>query len=126
MDTTDINQSAEALRGREGKPSKNHIGQWVLGAPSPQHIPSLPEWAGARGVDGVVWTALPAKFLGVDSNIPKIEQVLDHLRTLVGSKRENAERYIRLAPRQIDTEFRRRIEAELGWTALDKWRDPQP
>jgi hypothetical protein len=44
---------------------------------------------------------------------------MQYLTGLVGTQREVAERYVRLTPRQIDTTYRRRIEAALQWTALD-------
>jgi hypothetical protein len=47
--------------------------------------------------------------MGVDS--------IKHLSGLTGRAREDAERYIRFTPEQIDTPYRRRIEAELHWTA---------
>jgi hypothetical protein len=78
-------------------------------------------WANAHGVDNVIWTALPPKF-GDKDRTPAIDEVLNHLKRLEGSRRDNAERYVRLAPSQIDTAYRRRIEAELGWTPLEEWR----
>lgn len=121
MDATDVALAKEALRQREGKPKAEHIADWKRGNASPPTIPSLAEWAEAHGIESVIWTALPSKFEGKDNKTPTIEEVLGHLRRLEGAKRDNSERYIRLAPRQIDTAYRRRIEAELGWTALDKW-----
>lgn len=121
MDATDIGVAKEALRFREGNPNERYIANWNSGDESPAAIPRLAEWALAHGVDAAIWTALPPKFKGQDDRTPTIEEVLAHLRGLEGAKRDNAERYIRRAPRQIDTQYRRRIEAELGWSASDEW-----
>ncbi|MEN6541029.1 hypothetical protein [Parvibaculum sp.] len=116
---TDVEYAKKALRQREGCKSE-HIGSWAPGTPSPATIPNLAEWAAAHEIDHVIWTALPPKFDGTDGKTPSIEEVLSHLRKLEGPKRDNAEKYIRLAPRQVDTAYRRKIEAELGWTASDQ------
>lgn len=121
MDANDLASAKSALRKREGIPEKNdekHIGSWSTGQPSPALIPGLLEWASAQGVSHVVWTNLPARFNG-DDGPPSSEQVVQYLAGLVGAQREVAERYVRFAPRQIDTAYRRCIEAALQWTALD-------
>ena len=119
MDHTvaDITEAREALRNREGeRVSIEHIGHWSKGGNSPELIFDLSEWATSHGVEGVVWTALPSKFPNVEKQTPTIEQVLEHLGAMTGTARDTAERYIRCAPRQIDTPYRRRIEAALQWT----------
>ncbi|MER8708942.1 hypothetical protein NKH49_25875 [Mesorhizobium sp. M1088] len=120
MDATGVEIAKEALRQREGKPIKDHIAHWQTGENTPAAIPRIAEWAAAHGIDAVIWTALPARFAAKDNRTPTIDEVLTHLHSLEGNKRDNAERYIRLAPPQIDN-YRRKIEAELGWTQLDKW-----
>jgi len=45
-----------------------------------------------------------------------VDEVVSFLRNLPQEKQRNAEEYIRKTPRQIDTEYRRRIEAEWNWT----------
>jgi hypothetical protein len=50
--------------------------------------------------------------------MPTIDDALKSLRELPNEKRRNAEEYIRRAPTQIDTAYRRRIETELRWTPL--------
>jgi len=120
MDSDDIEECKNALRLREGisRSNANRIGSWSSGNKSPSLIVDLPKWANARGIDSVVWTALPAKFNN-DERTPTQEEVVSYLKQLTGSKRDGAERYIRFAPRQIDTIYRRRIEAALHWTPLD-------
>ena len=106
-----------ALQKREGCLPKA-IGSWVVGDPSPTLVLGLPDWARARGVDAVVWTALPSNFPNKVA-APTEDDVIQYLGQLTGSVRDNAERYVRNAPKQIDTPYRRRIEATLHWTPTD-------
>ena len=117
MDTTDITTAREALRKREGCNS-DAIGSWVIGEPSPKLVLGLPEWTQARSIDAVVWTALPPEFAGGEA-APTEGDVVRYLSQLTGPVRDTAERYVRYAPRQIDTAYRRRIEAVLHWTPTD-------
>ena len=41
--------------------------------------------------------------------------MLEYLKKLEGNELIEAKRYIEFAPRQINTLYRQRIEAELGW-----------
>lgn len=118
MDSSDLATAREQLRKREGTLTKHpeHIASWSQGDIDPPLF-ALTEWAAAHGVGSVIWTALPPKFGGVERT-PTLAEVIAHLRSLRGTERDNAERYIRHAPAQIDTPIRRAIEAELGWTAI--------
>lgn len=119
MDSEDLARAVSALRKREDIPEKNegkHIGRWN-GGKSPPCIPQLAEWAQVRNVDAVVWTALEPTFENPHTG-DIAERVSEYLGTLTGAVRDDAERYVRLAPRQIDTPIRRKIEAELGWNSL--------
>lgn len=118
MDLTDVTDAREALRKREGVSAKRaaEVRGWSKGDASPELILNLQEWAASRGVESVVWTALPSKFNGKEGLTPTIKQVLEYLGDLTGAARGAAECYIRSAPRQIDTQYRRRIEAALHWT----------
>ena len=46
--------------------------------------------------------------------MPTAEQVIAYLRALDGEDRQKAEEYVRKAPAQIDTPYRRLIAQELG------------
>jgi len=120
MDIADLGAAKEALRKREKIPSSKAttIESWTKGQASPALITDLQQWAEARGVGSVIWTALPAKFNDVEGKKPDCGQVVDYLRGLTGTLKDNAERYIRLAPRQIDTRYRKTIEAAFQWTPL--------
>lgn len=121
MASTDREQARCYLGNREEvqRASLNSsIGAWSCGEPSPQNVSELGLWAKQRGVDHVVWTALPAKF-GSEVRTPSDEEVISYLRGLDGERREKAECYIRRAPRQVDTRLRRLIAAELNWQPID-------
>lgn len=120
MDATALSSARAKLRKREGIPEKNevkHIGTWSTGQPNPALIPNLAEWANAHGVAHVIWTNLPPKF-NENETTPSAEQVVKYLSELTGAQRDVAERYVRFTPRQIDTEYRRRIESALQWKQL--------
>ena len=122
MDAVEIAAAREALRLREGiseERANSDIGSWTAGEKAPDLIVDLPQWAAAHGVEAVVWTLLGPRFAGRAGHVPTPDQVIAHLAGLTGTARDNAERYIRHAPRQIDTAYRRRIEVDLHWMPLD-------
>jgi hypothetical protein len=119
MDTTDLNDAREQLKRREGCTRSDAIGYWPTNNAVLSSVLDLPKWAECRGIDAVVWTDLPSKWGGNDGVRPTVDLVMQHLQGLGGAQRDEAERYVRRAPRQIDTPYRRRIEAELQWTATD-------
>ena len=100
------------LADREGTPAKR-IGLWP--GSEPKCIVGLDAWATSRGISHVVWTALPPKFDDENTEYPSHEAVVEYLSKLRGPLREVARKYVQKAPRQIDTDYRRHIEARLGW-----------
>lgn len=120
MDSDDLDTAKKSLRIREDirndKPEL--IGAWTAGECSPDHIIDLQTWADARGIDAVIWTALPAKFQG-KPRAPSAEQAIAYLSQLRGRARDSAEQYIRRAPKQVDTVYRRHFEANFGWVFCD-------
>lgn len=118
MMSSSLDDARKALRDREGITGTNslsRIGSWGIGDSLPRDIPELPQWADARGLDAVVWTALVPKFEGKERS-PSVDEVIAYLRGLLGTVRDYARQYVERAPRQIDTAYRRQIEAALGWS----------
>jgi hypothetical protein len=116
MDATDEAAAVKALADREGCPEKS-IGFWKEGLPAPKTIKNLPAWAQAHDIDAVVWTNLPHKF-DEEKEPRTAAQIVAYLAGLKGRARDDAQQYVRYAPPQIDTAYRREIEAALGWTPL--------
>lgn len=116
MAVDDPGDARKKLAEREGT-SEQDIEHWSRGErePASRCIIDLDAWATSRGIQDVVWTALPPKFKCEVHPPPTRDEVVEHLSGLRGPERATAERYVRHAPRQIDTEYRRRIEAQLGW-----------
>lgn len=75
-------------------------------------------WMQGKGIDAVVWTALPAKFGGASGRVPMPEEAVAWLDSLQGAARAKAEDYVRRTPAHIDTRYRRLIERRLGWRPL--------
>ncbi len=118
---TDLQAAKEVLKDREGITGdwQSRIGSWQRGDRAPRDIPDLPRWSEDRGLDAVVWTALGPKF-DKQERSPSIDEVITYLRKLSGTARDHAKEYIERAPRQIHTDYRRQIEAALGWSCKSK------
>ena len=125
LDVQTLDEAKQALAVREGVEARNiqhSIGYWSpAGASSNPGTAAIGRWAAERPVQGVVWTTLkPGLKLSRnagDYGIPTQEEVLQHLSGLEGRERDAAEEYVRLAPRQIVTPYRKAIEDAFGWSA---------
>ena len=123
MTLSDVDEAMNALSTREritASDWKSRIGSWCIGGEAPKNIPSLPMWAQAHGIDAAIWTALGPQYkkqgeTNFTKERPSPEWVLNYLQKLNGLRRDIAEQYFRCTPPQIDTEYRRRVEATLGW-----------
>lgn len=118
FDGDGLEAARQALRARERIPQANvmrHVGTWSPGEQEPELIDGLALWAQRVGAAAVVWTALPPKFNNEDGNEPTVEEALTYLRALPENSRVEAERYVCRTPPQIDTLYRRRFVADLGW-----------
>lgn len=115
MHVATLARAVEALRLREETSGRN-IGRWSIGDDDPPLIAGLSFWASQREIKHVIWTALGPKFADEDGRLPTADDVVGHLKSLRGQEAADAETYVRRAPAQIDTAYRRRIANELGWT----------
>ena len=124
MSISDLQGAKEALADREEMKSPDktkNIGCWSMDEKTDGvAVEVIEEWANGIDIDAVVWTALGAKIGNkTECRSDLADKVIEYLHSLPLEKRQNAERYIRKAPRQIDTEVRRRIEREFGWLPMD-------
>ncbi len=116
LDCSNLEQAIEALRVREGMPTGFNVGRW----PSQKQYSSsgaIGAWAIAKGITGVVWTALPAKFRNQSSRVPTRAEAIEHFNSLSPDARLVAKNYVQRTPNQVRTQLRDAFEQELGWTA---------
>ena len=120
MSVTNLDDAKAELAVREGIPEKYikySIGFWDRESRN-SHGRSAAEiglWAEKHNLDGAVWTNLKFGFKNNPDFMPTYADILEHLRSLPHEKRRVAEEYIRQAPIQIDTDYRRRIQDDLVW-----------
>lgn len=122
LETDDLALARHALSLREGIPASRADGTGCL-IVTEQSPGPLAEWAQARGIEAVIWTALPAKSDSLEGKIPSIEEAIAYLNGLEGEKRHHARRYIERVPLQLTTPYRRAIVKALGWEMPDGTRD---
>lgn len=122
LSVTDLEIAKKELADREGIKEKyisKYIGYWSSNDYSNfDFTKEIGDWAVLKGLDAIVWTALPPKFDDQNGKVPSADEVITFLRNLVYEKRKHAEEYIRKAPQQIDTDYRRKIEKMFNWTPL--------
>lgn len=114
MRVRDVAEARQVVKEREGCELKA-VGVWPSDAKATAYQ-EIADWAAQRDIQHVVWTGLGAKFNG--EALPPVDAAaaIDYLRGLQGDVREEAERYVRKAPLQIATAFRKEIEVALGWS----------
>jgi hypothetical protein len=119
----DLATARESLRQRERIPrtrAADFIACWRRGEnPASEPDAAISAWAAGTELEAVVWTNLPPKFGGTDGRVPTENEVVAYLQTLQDETRAAAEQYVRRAPRQIATAYRRGIEGSLGWTPIE-------
>lgn len=74
---------------------------------------NIVNWLNIKKLDVAIWTGLSYK----NNMRPTEDQIIEHLGNLEDCDKERAEEYIRKAPVQINTAYRRRMVKEFGWTS---------
>jgi hypothetical protein len=123
FNTRDLPKARESLRQRERIPrtrAGDLIAHWRRGEnPIAEPAATISAWAAGKNLEAAVWTNLPPKFDGIDGRVPTEHEIVAYLQALEGNTWAAAEEYVRRAPRQIATVYRRAIERVLGWTPTD-------
>jgi hypothetical protein len=114
LDVQSLDLACEALRIREQIPEDRHDGIGIF-TTSRSPVGVIGEWAIARQLDAVIWTALPPKFEEVEGLIPTVDDAVSYLAALSEETRNYARDYVKQVPPQIDTPYRREIISRLGW-----------
>ena len=120
MEAADLSVAKPDLAAREGvmgKDIEKSIGYWNAASMKSYGgaANDIAQWATTKSLDAVVWTNLEVGLKSNRGKLPSVDAVLECLRKLPHAQRKLAEEYIRKAPPQIDTEYRRRIAKEFGW-----------
>lgn len=114
MTCKDFDEAKESLRKREGT-NESFIHSVTQNKETTDEIKIIvQDWIKLKGFDSAIWTGL--SYSKKIKGRPSIEEVISHLTNLDENIKQSAKNYIKMAPRQINTEYRRIIEERLGWT----------
>lgn len=125
--STELSEAREDLRIREGCPSLGPIHSVLHPAKGEDEIRNefsavIRNWLNRTNyADAAIWTGL-----GPTGEGKSAQSALDFLNTLSDGSKEEAEKYIRRAPPQIQTAYRNEFKRQLGWndegaTFWDEW-----
>lgn len=119
MNCTDIDEAKKSLIEREGvkKDSLIHCVNQTDSATDEIQV-EIQNWLKEKSIDSAIWTGLSFS-TKTESKRPSIDKIIAHLNEIEYNERQLAEEYIRKAPRQIYTKYRRQIEKEFGWKPID-------
>jgi hypothetical protein len=118
MTTENLDDAKRSLKVREGTRDEYIHSILTNEATHDQVKVIIKNWLEAKGLDAAIWTGLSYSKRTSRSR-PSIDYVINHLKGLDSEKKKVAEEYIRKAPKQIDTLYRRGIELELGWSSVE-------
>jgi len=110
-----IEDAKESLRDREGVNNVRLISSiGINDEPKNKTEKVIQKWLTDQALDYAVWTGLSfSKKTG--NRRPSIGEIINHLQNITPSEKLAAENYVRKAPTQVQTNFRKAIEIEFGW-----------
>lgn len=115
LSTDSLEQACGQLAQREGIPPDRLGGVGTLLVHDDDGAQGLNRWALDHDFDAVIWTALPPRYLNIESRIPTAAQAIAYLADLDPPVRDHARDYIQQVPSQIATAYRRLFANTLGW-----------
>lgn len=83
----------------------------------PEVVAAVRDWCEATGQQGAVWTDLESNYREHRGHAFSVEDAVAYLGGLTGESREEAVRYIALAPESTDTPLRRALARTDWWQA---------
>jgi len=124
MSLADLHAGTIALAKREGIKEEHiasDIGVWTAEEKDRPDLCdtaiTIGKWALVHAIEAVVWTNLPPGLSNERGTTPPIDAVISFLKErLTDHEAKGAEEYVRCAPIQIDTDYRRQIREVFGWT----------
>lgn len=125
LDVESPEEGKEVLRVRE-ETGPNGIGLWK----KTDHEPDNPidariaRWCRHLDLDAVVWTKLGPQWIDGGKKVPRmptLEEVLAKLTEWGEPMGTYARLYLQMAPRQIDTPYRREIFRRNNWQVLSPY-----
>lgn len=114
LNTASLESACRALRLREAIADSRVDGIGMITVTENATGP-LAEWAQTKGIEGLIWTGLPARMAGTEGQIPTLDDARHYLQNLTGETREHAFHYIEQVPAQIDTVYRRAFADLARW-----------
>ncbi|MGD9713047.1 MAG: hypothetical protein AB7V46_13390 [Thermomicrobiales bacterium] len=124
MSVDTLDAAKFALAKREDVPDEYiqySIGWWrkLDGASHGRGADVIAKWAPAYDLDAVVWTNLKPGFKKGAKTVPPYADVLKYFQGLIErGEHAPAEEYVRKAPEQVMTPYRRSLQKDLGWTPI--------
>jgi hypothetical protein len=120
MSIRTLQEAKNELAEREGISKENIqylIGSWDSASENihGKYSTEIGAWATNLHLDVVVWTNLKYGFKQARDKMPEYDEILSHIASLGHEQRQVVEEYVRRTPRQVDTEFRRNLQRDLGW-----------
>ena len=120
MTSVSLEDAKKALAEREeisDQNIKSSVGFWCRESEESHGLCAdvIGKWAQHLNIDAVVWTNLKYGLKDKRGVMPSCVEIVEHLNSLPYERKKVAEEYVCKAPLQIDTEYRRQIQDEMGW-----------